>query len=138
HERELQHEANSIRVAIKSELDSNKNAYELRITQFNEPTDYTNALIQTKLIDNIYKELIPKIGLLSQEEVEIIIDTYSLLSEVPYRIRILVGTDNVGGFNNEFMRVSEDRIDTVKILHIKVLPKIESAINALDKHHVSA
>jgi hypothetical protein len=91
-----------------------------------------------KIIDNIYSELLPNIGLLSEDEVEKIIDIYALLSEVPYRVRILVGTDNVQGFNNEFMRINEENIDTVNTLHVQILPKIVSAIDALGSHHVPA
>lgn len=134
YERKIKHETNSLRAAIKSELKANKKAYELRIEQFNEPCEYSDALVPSKLIDNIYKELVNKIGLLTDEEIETVIEAYALMAELPYGLRILVGTDNVGGFNNEFIRVSKDKQDLVKEMHTKNLPAINKAMSVIEKY----
>ena len=134
YERKIKHETNSLRAAIKSELNANKQALELRIKQLNEPTEYSDALIPSKSIDDIYKELINKIGLLTDEEIEMVIQAYALMAELPYSLRILVGTNNVGGFNNEFIRVSKDKQDIVLKMHEKNLPVINQAISAIEKY----
>jgi len=134
YEGQIIHETNSLRAAIKSELKANKQTYELRITQFNEPCEYSDALVPSKLIDNIYKELVNKIGLLTDEEIEEIIRVYALMAELPYNLRILVGTNNVGGFNNEFIRVSKDQQNIVIEMHKNNLPAINQAISVIEKY----
>lgn len=134
HDRVLLHESNSLRVAIKSELLANKQAYEFRVEQFNEPSEGSDALIHNKLTDNIYKELLPKIGLLTEEEIEKVLNAYALMSELPYRVRILVGTDCVSGYKNEFIRIKEERQEIVLKMHENILPIIIQAISTVESH----
>lgn len=134
----LKHDADSLRTALKSELNANRRAFETRLEQFNEPVEYEDALLQNRTNDTIYKELLKDIGKLSEHEIEKIIEAYSILSEVPYRIRILVGTDRVGGFNNEFIRVPNSHQEIVAGLHKQVVPIIDEAISAINANLKSA
>lgn len=134
YERKVKHETNSLRAAIKSELNANKKAYELRIEQFGEDSDHNQALVPSKLIDNVYEELLNQIGLLTEEEIEKIIEVYLLMAELPYRLRILVGTDSVGGINNEFIRVNESQQTIVANIHESILPVIIHTISTIEKH----
>ena len=138
HERKFLHEANALRIALKSELSANKKAYELRIQQLNDPKGHSDALFPNKSIDKIFNELIPNIGLLTEFEIEQIINAYALIEELPYGLRILVGTDNVGGFNNEFIRVQGDRLKVALKMHESALPEITKAISEIEKNHESA
>ena len=127
------HEANSLRIALKSELNANVNAYQLRIEQFKEPSESDkDAIVPNRATDGIYKELLNKIGLLSENELEKIIKAYALLSELPYRIRILVGTDNIGGFENEFLRVKNNKLKTVLKIHESILPSLIEATEEIE------
>ena len=54
HKRASQHEKQSLRSALKAELTSNKQSYEHRIEQFNEPSGHDHALIQNKVQDKVY------------------------------------------------------------------------------------
>ena len=131
----IEHEKMSLRTALKSELVANKNSYELRINQLNEP-DHENdhVLIPNKTIDGIYRTLLDKIGLLTEDEVEKILNAYLLMAELPYNIRILAGTDNIGGYQNEFIRIREKNIQqVVEKMHSSYLPKINDAINSIEK-----
>lgn len=89
-------------------------------------------MIPNNSTDNIYKELLSKIGLLSEKEVEKIINAYALLSELPYRIRILVGTDNIGGFSNEFIRVRIDKADVVSKIHENIIPVLMETTDEIE------
>ncbi len=84
-----------------SELVANKKSYENRIQQLDEPSEFSHALVPNNTVDYVYKTLLDKIGLLSEDEVENILKAYLLIADLPYRIRILVGTDSIGGFNDE-------------------------------------
>jgi hypothetical protein len=134
YERKLLHEANSLRAALKSELNANLQAFEGRIEQFNEPTEYDDALIQNRFDDKIFNELLSEIGLLTEQEIEKIIGAYGLLCEVPYRLRILVGTDKIGGFNDEFIRVTKNHQNLVTDMHKVAIPIIKQAIDTINVH----
>jgi len=135
HERALLHEARSARVAIKTELLANKKSYELRISQLNEPPDESSgALVPSKLSNQLYNELLPKLGILSEEELEKVIQAYALISEAPYRLRILVGTDNVIGLNGENIRVESGKLQAAKEIHERILVVITKAIELVESH----
>lgn len=132
YERSLGHEARSLRVALKSELIASRDAYKNRIDQFKEDGEFKTALIPNKSIDKIFNELLTKIGVLTEPEVEKVLRAYALMSELPYRVRILVGTDNVGGYNDEFIRVNEEYQKAVQGIHEAVLPVIIEAISSIE------
>jgi len=135
YERKIKHETSSIRAAIRSELDANKKMLETRIRQLNEPTEYSDALIPRKIYDDIYKELLSKLGLLTDQEIEKVIHAYALITELPYDLTILAGTNNVGGINNDYIRISNNvHGDIVKKMHEKNLPAINDAINEIQKY----
>ena len=135
YERKIMHETSSLRAAIRSELNANKQMLELRIEQLNEPTEYSDALIPRKIYDDIYKELISKLGLLTDKEIEKVIHAYALIAELPYDLTILVGTYNVGGINNDYIRISRDKHGDIVIkMHEKNLPIINNAINEIEKY----
>jgi hypothetical protein len=138
HKRAIRHEKQSLRTALKAELNSNKQAYEYRIEQFNEPSGHDHALMQNKVQDNVYDTLLAKIGILEPGEITVIIEAYQLIGETPYRIRILVGTDAVGGLDNEYIRIKSEHKDTVKKIHESLLPTILAAIESIDQHSRNA
>ena len=133
-ENRIKHEKMSIRTAIKSELVANKNAYELRINQLNEPGhENDQVLIPNKVIDGIYRTLLNKIGMLTEDEVEKILNAYLLMEEVPYNIRILAGTNNIVGYKDEIIMIREKKIlEKVEKMHSTYLPKINDAIYSIE------
>lgn len=134
HDRKLNHDAQTLRVALRAELDSNKKSFENRIQQLDEPTDFGRTLMPNNPTNQIYSSRISELGLLSQEETEKIIKAYLLISDLPYRIRILVGTDNVIGINNEIIQLAEKEKSIVSDMHKSFLPDIERAIKLIDKN----
>ena len=131
--RQIEHDVKSVRVALKSELVANKKSYEGRIQQFNEPTDHGEALIPNHTVDGVYQTLLHKIGLLSEEEVEKIHNAYLLMGELPYRLRIIVGTDNIGGHNDEFIRLNQNQLTIAARIHESFLPNIVEAIDSINQ-----
>lgn len=132
--RQIKHEARSLRVALKSELVANKKSYEDRIQQFNDRSDFSHALVPNNTVDHVFRTLLNKIGLLSEEEVENILKAYLLIAELPYRLRILVGTDNVGGLNDEYIRLNKDQQPIASEIHKRFLPDIVNAIDSINQH----
>lgn len=131
--RKLDHEAQTLRTALRAELDANRMAFEGRIEQLDERTDFSHALVPNLPIHQIYTSHLDKLGLLSDDEVKKVIKAYLLISELFFRMRILVGTDNVIGIDNEIIRLDQERRSTASDMHKSFLPDIEHAIRAIDE-----
>ena len=89
------------------------------------PSRVTNSFFQSSLSD---------VGLLSADEVESVLREYLLVEEMPYRLRLLVGTNNVGGYNDEFIRVDANRQHDAKRILEALLPKLKEAVAALERN----
>jgi len=55
-------------------------------------------------------------------------------SLMPYRLRLLVGTNNVGGYNDEFIRIDADRQHDAKRIHEALLTRLREAVTALQRN----
>ena len=135
HDRKLKHEAQTLRVALRAELDANRLAFEGRIQQLDEQTDFSHALVPNQPINQVYSNHLNKLGLLSDEEIERVFKAYLLMSDLFFRMRILVGADNVIGINNEIIRlVDQARRSAASDMHKSFLPDIKKAIESIDKN----
>ncbi|MCG7967524.1 MAG: hypothetical protein JAY63_13070 [Candidatus Thiodiazotropha taylori] len=127
-------EANSLRVALKSELTFNRDGFETSVLQFHEGTETTQALYPNAPKDVIYNTLLERIGLLSETEVEKVLRAYRLINQLPFRLRILVGADNIGGLNNEYLVIGPESRKAAAEMHESFIPSINAAIKTLDEH----
>lgn len=139
HEMEMQaaqiaHETNSLRVALKSELVSVKSSYESNISSFREESGANSALYPNSAFHIVFDTLLEKLGLLSEEEIATVIKAYRLISELPYKLRMLVGAENVGGYNDDYIIVRRDVMEVAAGLHEVILPDIDGAIQELDQY----
>ena len=129
-----EHEVLSLRTALLVELKENVQMYEARISNLSKADGMQHALMPNKVTNNIYQSSLTNIGLLSDKEVESVLRAYLLLEDVPYRLRILVGTSNVGGYNDEFIRIDADRQHDAMNIHEALLPTIREAVAALESN----
>jgi hypothetical protein len=129
-----QHYAQSARTALLAELKANAEMYESRIKDFSASDGVHHTIVPSKVVNRVYQTLLPNIGVLSVEEVELVNRAYLLLEELPYRLRILVGTDNVGGLNHEFVRIDADRQQVAAGIHEAILPSVRNALSALARN----
>lgn len=104
-----QHEVRSIRTALVVELKENVRMYEDRISELSKADGTHHAILPSKVTNNIYKSSLSDVGLLSDNEIEAVLLAYLVLEEMPYRLRLLLGTNNMGGYNDEFIRIEADR-----------------------------
>lgn len=130
--RQRQHEAQSVRTALRVELKANVEMYEHRIKDFSRSDGDRDAILPSTVVNRVYQTLLPEIGLLSVEEVELVHRAYLLLEEMPYRLRLLVGTDGVGGLNDEFIRIDTSRQQVAGEIHNALLPSVRKALSALE------
>ncbi len=83
--------------------------YEDRISELSKADGTHHAILPSKVTNNIYKSSLSDVGLLSDNEIEAVLLAYLVLEEMPYRLRLLLGTNNMGGYNDEFIRIEADR-----------------------------
>jgi len=133
-ERELSHERKTLRVALKAELLINKISYEKRVQELNKETN-KSGLVANKVINDVYIKLLDRIGILTEEEVESILNAYLLLSELPYRLRILVGTDNLIGLNKEIIKVNPANLKHAAQMHENFLEPINNALDSIERNY---
>lgn len=129
-----QHEVRSLRTALLVELKENVRMYEDRISTLSKADGTHHALMPSKVTNNIFQSSLSDVGLLSADEVESVLRAYLLLEEMPNRLRLLVGTNNVGEFNDEFIRIDADRQHDAKKVHEALLPRLREAVTALERN----
>jgi hypothetical protein len=129
-----QHKVQSLRTALLVELKENVRMFEDRISSLSTSDTTYHALIPSKVTNSIYQCSLSEVGLLSAVEVESVLRAYLLIEEMPYRLRLLVGTNNVGGYNDEFIRIDADRQHDAKKVHDALLPKLREAVIALERN----
>ena len=129
-----QHEVRALRTALVVELKANVQMYEVRISDLSQANGTHHALVPSKVTNNIYQSSLPDVGLLSAHEVESVLRAYLLLEEMPYRLRLLAGTNNVGGYNDEFIRIDADKQDAARKIHEALLPRLREAVAALESN----
>ncbi len=127
-----QHQVQSLRTALLVELKENVQMYQNRISDFSKTDEKQHAFLPSKVTNNIYQSSLSDVGLLPANEVESVLRAYLLLEEMPYRLRLVVGTNNVGGYNDEFIRIDANKCDDVKKIHEALLPTIREAVAALE------
>ena len=134
HQTKIEHDRSALRLALRAELNINKQTYDLRIGDLKNTPEHKHALIPTKIMNEVYETLLGTIGLLSDMEIEKVINAYLLIAEIPYRLKLLVGTDNIGGTESEFIRLREEHMDVARKIHESILPKITEAIESINAH----
>lgn len=122
----------SLRTALTTELKENVRMYEDRINDLSKADGKHHALLPSKVVNNIYQTCLPNIGLLSSEEIESVLLAYLLLDELPYRMRLLVGTEQIGGYKDEFIRIDAAKQHNAKQIHEALLPTLREAVSALE------
>ena len=129
-----QHEVRSLRTALLVELKENVRMYEDRISTLSEADGAHHALMPSRVTNSFFQSSLSDVGLLSADEVESVLRAYLLVEEMPYRLRLLVGTNNVGGYNDEFIRVDANRQHDAKRILEALLPKLKEAVAALERN----
>jgi hypothetical protein len=125
------HDTQSLRIALLVELQENIQMYQARVEDLANTDAVHHALLPSRLANSIFQSSLAKVGLLSTNEVEKVLRAYLLLEELPYRLRLLVGTSNVGGYEDEFIRIDGDRQLVAKQIHEALLPTLREAVAAL-------
>jgi len=131
-ERELIHERTALRAALIAELKGLRQTYEDRSNQLRKGESGQSALIPEYVSNQVYSQLLNRIGLLTAEEIESVMDAYILTAELPVRLKLLAkDTAEHPGY----IQVSEKYAEVAAKMHDTFLPKIDKALASLQREH---
>ena len=131
HERQIAHDRRAFRTAISSELRIIKKILDGRCKQIDEDGEKSSAFYPEHISTEVYNKLINKIGLLSQHEIETVIEAYALVNDLPIRLRLL-STEHDTSFKRQgYIYIDAGHESTAIGVHKSFLPKIEKAIQTI-------
>ena len=134
-DRAIRHQTNTLRVALRAELEIIREAFLDRIEAIKEAETNTRTrsmLIPLDTMTDVYTQLIDQIGLLSRKETAAVVRAYILIRQMPQRIELLskqhaTEVEKARGF----AEVDGDLFAAVKTMHENYLADIDGAITAL-------
>lgn len=132
-ERHLNHERAALRTALYAELTTIRRTYEDR-SQSCEASNGRSVFIPEYVPHQIYHQLLDRIGLLTLEEIEPVIQAYLLVAELPVRLRLLSRDSGNPGESSGYIHIGEDYVEVVAGIHVSFLSSINSAIEVLKRN----
>ena len=135
HARQVDHERQVLRTALRSELRILRTAYLDRISMIDEAKreGSSGVLVPLNTMTDAYGQLLDKLGLLSEEEVRATMTAYVLARQMPERVQLLRrqhATDDELG--RSMALVDSDFFNALRDMHRNYLQDIDKAISALD------
>lgn len=131
HERQVTHDREALRTALSSELGLIKKILSGRCEQVDEERAISSAFYPEHISTEVYVHFIGNIGLLTQREIEAVIEAYALVNDLPIRLKLL-STDHDSSFDRPgYIHIDAKHGNTAIGIHKSFLPKIEHAIQTL-------
>jgi len=131
HERQVAHDREALRTAISSELGLIRKILSGRCEQVDGNDEVSSAFYPEHISTEVYDHIMGNIGLLSQREIEAVIEAYALVNDLPIRLQLL-STDHDSSFDRPgYIYIDAKHAKTAIGIHKSFLPKIEQAIQTL-------
>ena len=133
--RQIKHEGDMLRVALRAELGIIRDAFVDRVnTLANAAPGHTSILIPLDTMTDAYSQLLEKIGLLSQDEIRAAMKAYLLVKQLPERMRLLQREHGAGVEKKApFAKIDGDLFNVISQMHKNYLEDIEAALSALSE-----
>ena len=128
HERSIKHDREVLKIALCAELELIRRKFSDNATSNAEESD---AFFPVETHTNIYKNFIAKLGLLSAEEVSAVIEAYTLIEEVPTRLRLLSSGHDSSFDKPGYIFIKAPHSKTATGIYKSFLPSIKTAIKKL-------
>jgi hypothetical protein len=138
HFRQIRHDANALRVALRAELEILRDAFRDRIATIGEAQpSHKSILVPLDTMTDVYGRLIDRIGLLSGHEIRPVLRAYILVRQMPERLRLLAqqqGTEIERA--RGFAEFGGDLFSAVRQMHGNYLTDIEHALSVISHDRV--
>ncbi len=132
HKREIDQEKITIRTALIEELKLLSNSYNDRIDMFDKDDHKGTAAIPVNVPNDVYLNLLPKIGLLTPKEIKSLMVAYQLADELPIRLDFLAVKDNNAYYNPAYISIDSSNYTHASQMHKNFLTNFEQAISDIN------
>ena len=137
HEREILHEERALRQALISELRILQGILEDR-SQTKSGGQYSDCMFPAHIPDTVYRTFLPRIGILSSEEVSAVMGAYVLVAELPQRLWLLSPAANVDRGAQEYICIEQEYLDAALSIHRVFLKEVSKALGVLEQYEAAS
>jgi hypothetical protein len=142
HVRQVEHERTVVRTALKAELQAVAQSYRGRIEHLEDTHSqkYGGALLSLDSMTDVYKSMIGRLGLLSESQVQAVLNAYLLVEQLPERLAFLADEQpDVPLIINPHMKKVDQgyawfpnkNLAAVAQMHLNYLRDVDAAATAL-------
>ena len=125
------HDADVLRRALSAELAGVRNTLQFNIEAIDKVKDAAEGIfVPERPMVHIYTELLAKIGLLSQNEIGVVMEAYALIAQLNERTALFASHPQPATPNGFFF-VPNEALQHVRKLQSGYLDKIDRAITAM-------
>jgi len=130
HTRQVNHERTALKAALSSELSIIRDSYVDRIGMITE-SQTQSLLVPVDTMTEVYSQSIGKLGLLSRDQVNLVLRAYLLVRAMPARLRFFRGQEPQPSDEIGYLRIGNKNVGHVRQMHENFLVDINAAIAAL-------
>ncbi|MBB6096189.1 hypothetical protein HNQ60_005111 [Povalibacter uvarum] len=130
HGRQVKHERQALRTALRAELEIIRAMYADRISTTGDHESQQSVLVPLHVPDRVYQQLLDRIGLLTAAEVEATMKAYLLVAELPTRLGVLADTTVESRYPG-YVRIPGRNVGHVSKLHASFIESIDLALKLL-------
>jgi hypothetical protein len=131
HTRQIEHERTALKAALSTELSIILDAFRDRIEMIGDPPATQGTWLPLDTMTDVYSRTMDKIGLLSREQVNLVLRAYLLIRAVPDRLRLMEGSHEIQP-GAGYLWISSKHVGDARRMHENFLGDIERAIAALE------
>jgi hypothetical protein len=130
HTRQIEHERTALKAALSAELSIIRDTFRDRIETIGDPPTTTVMWVPLDTMTDVYSHVIDKLGLLSRDQVNLVMHAYLLIRAVPDRLRLMEGVPEIQSVAG-YIKISSEHVSDVRRMHENFLGDIDKAISAL-------
>jgi hypothetical protein len=130
HTRQIEHERTALKAALSTELSIIRDTFRDRIEMIGDPPGTQGMWVPLGTMTDVYSRAIDKIGLLTRDQVNLVLRAYLLIQAVPDRLRLMQGMHEIQP-GARYLWIGSNHAGDVRRMHENFLGDIEGAIAAL-------
>ncbi len=131
HERSIKHDREVLKTALRAELELIRKSFSDKAELPEDDSEENDVFFPAETHTKVYQNFIGKLGLLSAEEVSAIIEAYTLIDEVPTRLRLISLGNDPSYDRPGYIFIKAPHSKTATGIYKNFLPSIETALQKL-------